>query len=136
MLALEHALRRPGTLAALLVLSSTLTSVAEWAEDARKLRDALPAAVREVLDRHEAAGTYDDPEYEEAMTSASHASSSTASAVRGTPSSRRARTRRCWRRPSVTWSWWDASWLVAARGETPKARPLRGRGRSESQAGR
>jgi L-proline amide hydrolase len=31
------------------------------------LRNALPPAVREVLDRHEAARTYDDPEYEEAM---------------------------------------------------------------------
>jgi L-proline amide hydrolase len=66
MLALEHALRRPGTLASL-VLSSTLARVAEWEEDARRMRDALPADVREVLDRHEAAGTYDDPEYEEAM---------------------------------------------------------------------
>jgi L-proline amide hydrolase len=66
MLALEHALRRPGSLASL-VLSSTLASVAEWEEDARRLRDALPPDVREVLDRHEAAGTYDDPEYEQAM---------------------------------------------------------------------
>jgi proline-specific peptidase len=66
MLTLEHALRRPGTLVSL-VLSSTLASVAEWEEDARGLRDALPPEVREVLDRHEAAGTYDDPEYEEAM---------------------------------------------------------------------
>jgi L-proline amide hydrolase len=66
MLALEHALRRPGTLASL-VLSSTLASVAEWERDARGLRDALPPDVREVLDRHEAAGTYNDPEYEEAM---------------------------------------------------------------------
>jgi proline-specific peptidase len=66
MLALEHTLRRPGTLESL-VLSSTLAGVAEWEEDARRLRDALPAEVRDVLDRHEAAGTYDDPEYEEAM---------------------------------------------------------------------
>ena len=66
MLALEHALRRRGTLASL-VLSSTLASVLDWEEEARRLRDALPADVLEVLDRHEAAGTYDDPEYEEAM---------------------------------------------------------------------
>jgi L-proline amide hydrolase len=66
MLALEHALRRPGTLASL-VLSSTLAGVAEWEEDARRMRDALPADVLEVLDRHEAAGTYDDPEYEHAL---------------------------------------------------------------------
>ena len=66
MLALEHALRRPGPLASL-VLSSTLASVAEWEEDARALRNALPADVVALLDRHEAAGTYDDPEYEQAM---------------------------------------------------------------------
>jgi L-proline amide hydrolase len=35
--------------------------------EARRLRDELPAEVRAVLDRHEAAGTYDDPEYEQAM---------------------------------------------------------------------
>ena len=66
MLALEHALRRPGTLASL-ILSSTLASIAEWEVEARRLRDELPADVRAVLDRHESAGTYDDPEYVEAM---------------------------------------------------------------------
>lgn len=66
MLALEHALRRPATLVSL-VLSSTLASAAEWEAEARRLRDALPADVREVLERHEAAGTHDDPEYERAM---------------------------------------------------------------------
>ncbi len=35
--------------------------------EARRLRDELPAEVRAVLDRHESAGTYDDPEYVEAM---------------------------------------------------------------------
>jgi L-proline amide hydrolase len=66
MLALEHALRRPGTLASL-ILSSTLAYVGDWEVEARRLRDELPADVRGVLDRHEAAGTYDDPEYEQAM---------------------------------------------------------------------
>ncbi len=66
MLALEHALRRPGTLASL-ILSSTLAYVGDWEQEARRLRDELPADVRAVLDRHEAAGTYDDPEYKEAM---------------------------------------------------------------------
>lgn len=66
MLALEHALRRPGTLASL-ILSSTLAFVGDWEVEARRLRDELPAEVRAVLDRHEAAGTYDDPEYEQAM---------------------------------------------------------------------
>jgi len=66
MLALEHALGRPGTLASL-VLSSTLASAPAWAAEARRLRDELPAEVREVLDRHEAAGSYDDPEYRAAL---------------------------------------------------------------------
>ena len=66
MLALEHALRRPGTLASL-ILSSTLAYVGDWEVEARRLRDELPADVRAVLDRHEAAGTYDDPEYERAL---------------------------------------------------------------------
>jgi len=66
MLALEHALRRPGTLAGL-VLSSTLASAPAWAAEARRLRDELPAEVRDVLDRHERAGTYDDPQYRGAL---------------------------------------------------------------------
>ena len=66
MLALEHALRRPGTLASL-ILSSTLAHVGDWEQEARRLRNELPADVRAVLDRHEAAGTYDDPEYVGAM---------------------------------------------------------------------
>src|ERR671922_89084 len=44
-----------------------LPSVDEWAAEQKLLRDALPQEVRDVLDRHEQAGTYDDPEYEEAM---------------------------------------------------------------------
>jgi L-proline amide hydrolase len=66
-LALEHALGGYGGLASL-VLSSTLASIAEWVVEARRLRAALPAAVVEVLDRHEAAETFDDPEYREALT--------------------------------------------------------------------
>jgi proline-specific peptidase len=66
MLALEHALRRPGTLVSL-VLSSTLASAPAWAAEARRLRDALPADVRRVLDHHETAGDYDAPSYREAL---------------------------------------------------------------------
>src|ERR671925_587081 len=66
MLALEHVLSgATGILS--LILSSTLASVDEWAAEQKLLRDALPQEVRDVLDRHEQAGTYDDPEYEEAM---------------------------------------------------------------------
>ena len=65
-LALEHALSGYGGLTSL-VLSSTLASIEEWVLEARRLRAALPADVVEVLDRHEQAGTFDDPEYREAL---------------------------------------------------------------------
>jgi L-proline amide hydrolase len=41
--------------------------VDQWAAEQRRLRDALPPDVVEVFERHERAGTYDDPEYEQAM---------------------------------------------------------------------
>jgi L-proline amide hydrolase len=66
MLALEHVLSGAEDLVGL-ILSSTLASVEQWAAEQRKLRDALPAEVVEVLECHERAGTYDDPEYEQAM---------------------------------------------------------------------
>jgi proline-specific peptidase len=66
MLALEHVLSSAAGIVSL-VLSSTLASVDQWATQQRVLRDALPDDVVETLDRHERAGTYDDPEYERAM---------------------------------------------------------------------
>jgi L-proline amide hydrolase len=66
MLAQEHVLSGASGIVSL-VLSSTLADLALWNEEQLKLRAALPADVIEVLDRHEAAGTYDDPEYEQAM---------------------------------------------------------------------
>jgi proline-specific peptidase len=66
MLAQEYALTQPAGLASL-VLSSTLSSAALWREESLRLRSELPAEVREPLDAHEAAGTTDDPEYEQAM---------------------------------------------------------------------
>jgi L-proline amide hydrolase len=66
MLALEHALSGYGGLTSL-VLSSTLASIDEWVAEARRLRAGLPAEVVATLDRHEAAGTYDDAEYRAAL---------------------------------------------------------------------
>jgi len=66
MLALEHVLSGADGIVAL-ILSSTLASVDQWAAEQMVLRNALPPSVVEVLDRHEAAGTYDHPEYERAM---------------------------------------------------------------------
>ncbi|HET8990219.1 MAG TPA: proline iminopeptidase-family hydrolase [Acidimicrobiales bacterium] len=62
MLAAEHAVRRPAGLRSL-VISNSPASMALWSEAADALRAQLPDEVREALERHEAAGTYDDPEY-------------------------------------------------------------------------
>jgi len=65
MLALEHVLSGAQGIEGL-VLSSTLASADQWAAEQKRLRDALPQDVVAVLDRHERAGTYDDPEYQRA----------------------------------------------------------------------
>jgi proline-specific peptidase len=65
-LAQEHVLSGAAGIVSL-VLSSTLASIDQWAEEQLKLRAELPPDVIEVMDRHEQAGTYDDPEYEQAM---------------------------------------------------------------------
>ena len=64
-LAEEYALTQPSGLRSL-VLADTAASWADFAAEAGKLRAELPADVQATLDRHEAAGTYDDPEYMEA----------------------------------------------------------------------
>jgi L-proline amide hydrolase len=66
MLAQEHVLSgAPGIVS--LVLSSTLASIDQWTAQQLELRAELPPEVIEVMDRHERDGTYDDPEYEQAM---------------------------------------------------------------------
>jgi L-proline amide hydrolase len=66
MLALEHVLAGADGIVGL-ILSSTLANVDQWAAEQMVLRNALPPDVVEVLERHDRAGTYDDPEYERAM---------------------------------------------------------------------
>jgi proline-specific peptidase len=66
MLAQEHVLSGAQGIVSL-ILSSTLANLALWNDEQLKLKAQLPPEVVEVLDRHEAAGTYDDPEYEEVM---------------------------------------------------------------------
>jgi L-proline amide hydrolase len=58
----EHALRRPPGLRSL-VISNSPASMELWTQEAKKLRALLPAEVEAALDRHEAAGTLQDPEY-------------------------------------------------------------------------
>ena len=62
MLGAEHAIRQPAGLKGL-VLSNSPASMALWAREAKVLRAELPSETEAVLDRHEASGTTDDPEY-------------------------------------------------------------------------
>lgn len=66
MLAMEYALTQPRGIASLIIASSPASMIL-WVEEANRLRADLPAGVNETLLKHEAAGTYDDPEYQEAM---------------------------------------------------------------------
>ena len=62
MLAAEHAVRRPAGLNAMVIANSP-ASMALWLSAAQALRSTLPEDVRQALLRHEATGTYRDPEY-------------------------------------------------------------------------
>ncbi|MDD2235604.1 MAG: proline iminopeptidase-family hydrolase [Kiritimatiellae bacterium] len=66
MLALDYLLGKPAGVESL-ILASSLSSVKQWTDEANRLRSELPPDVRAVLDRHEAAGTTDAPEYHDAM---------------------------------------------------------------------
>ncbi len=66
MLALEHVLSGAQGIVVLL-LRSTLATLDQSPGEQLQLRGALPAEVVAVLDRHDGAGTYDDPEYDQAM---------------------------------------------------------------------
>lgn len=66
MLAIEYLLTHPVGVAGL-ILSNSTASAPLWGAEADRLRAALPADVRAVLDRHEAAGTTESPEYQAAM---------------------------------------------------------------------
>ena len=66
MLAMEYALTRPVGLVSL-ILASTSASIPQWMAEANRLRAELPPEVQETLLEHEAAGTTDDPAYQEAM---------------------------------------------------------------------
>jgi len=65
MLAMEYALTQPPGLESLMIASSP-SSIPQWVEETGRLRRDLPGDVQAVLDRHEEAGTTDDPEYEQA----------------------------------------------------------------------
>ena len=62
----EYAMTRPKELVAL-VLSSPLLNTGRWVADNTKYRGQLPEDTRRTLDKHEAAGTIDSAEYQDAV---------------------------------------------------------------------
>jgi L-proline amide hydrolase len=66
MLGMEYALTQPVGLASLIVADSP-ASMPQWVAEANRLRAELPPEVQQTLLKHEAAGTTDDPEYQEAV---------------------------------------------------------------------
>jgi L-proline amide hydrolase len=66
MLGMEHALEHRLGLRSLIVADSP-ASMELWVEEANRLRGLLPADVQDTLTRHEAAGTTESEEYEQAM---------------------------------------------------------------------
>jgi proline-specific peptidase len=65
-LAMEYALTQPAGLASL-ILADTLASAPQWAQETGRLVSELPEDVRQAIQKHEAEGTTDSPEYKEAM---------------------------------------------------------------------
>lgn len=66
MLAMEYLLTEPDGVKSVIFASPALNTV-RWTEDARKLLEALPAETLDVIERHEADGTTDAPEYQNAV---------------------------------------------------------------------
>lgn len=65
-LAMEYALTQPAGLASL-ILANSLASSPQWAAEAARLVSELPSDVQQTIQKHEAAGTTDSSEYEQAM---------------------------------------------------------------------
>ncbi|THH30818.1 hypothetical protein EUX98_g3367 [Antrodiella citrinella] len=66
MLATSFAIRQPKGLKRL-VLASSIGRIQDWVDAAMKLRGTLPQETQDILEKHEAADTTEDPEYEEAV---------------------------------------------------------------------
>ena len=66
MLLMEYLATRPAGVVSATIASSP-ASMPMWMSETARQRAALPADVRATLDRHEAAGSWDDPEYEAAV---------------------------------------------------------------------
>jgi proline-specific peptidase len=64
-LALEYALTHPQGLRSL-ILADSLSDSVQWASETNRLRSEMPENILKILRKHEADGTIDDPEYQEA----------------------------------------------------------------------
>ena len=65
MLGAEYGTRRPNGLKSLTIANSP-ASMALWVSEAMRQRNAMPHAIQDALNTHEAAGTYTDPDYQAA----------------------------------------------------------------------
>jgi L-proline amide hydrolase len=65
MLGAEYGTRRPEGLKSLTIANSP-ASMALWTSEAMRERAEMPPEIQDALNRHEAAGTYADPEYQKA----------------------------------------------------------------------
>lgn len=61
-LALEHALDHPKGLRSM-ILASTAASIPQWVSEAHRLESELPQDIQDIINKHEASGTMDSPEY-------------------------------------------------------------------------
>lgn len=64
-LAVEYMLSKPEGVGSL-ILASPLLSAQRWLQDTNRLKAELPEGIREIIDRHEEAGTTDSEEYQAA----------------------------------------------------------------------
>ena len=67
MLAVEYMLAKPPAGVRSLILSGPCLSASRWKADQRQYVSELPKKTRETILRNEAAGTFSDPEYQDAM---------------------------------------------------------------------
>lgn len=65
MLAAEYGTRRPKGVKSLTIANSP-ASMALWVSEAMRQRSEMPQEIQDALNKHEAAGTYSDPEYQRA----------------------------------------------------------------------
>ena len=65
MLGAEYGARRPVGLKSLVIANSP-ASMALWTSEAMRQRSDMPQDIQDALNKHEAAGTYSDPEYQKA----------------------------------------------------------------------